>query len=116
MLTQTFIPARRFAAHATLAILASLPLASFAMDATSATGHPGEQDHMHHHGMKMTGNADYDFAMMMKKHHEQGVKMAQDELNKGKDPEVRAAAQKIIDSQKKEIADFEKWLTAHPQK
>lgn len=75
-------------------------------------------DHMdmNHKHMKMTGNQDYDFAMMMKMHHEKGVKMAQKELDKGKDPEMRAAAQKIIDAQKKEIADFDKWLADHPQK
>lgn len=89
-------------------------------DATSsmAPGKGMSMDHMDmdHKQMKMTGDQDYDFAMMMKMHHEKGIKMAQKELDKGKDPEMRAAAQKIIDAQKKEIADFEKWLTEHPQK
>lgn len=89
-------------------------------DATSsmASGKDMSMDHMDmdHKQMKMTGNQDYDFAMMMKMHHEKGVKMAQKELDKGKDPEMRAAAQKIIDAQKKEIADFDKWLADHPQK
>ena len=88
-------------------------------DATSsmASGKDMSMDHMDmdHKQMKMTGNQDYDFAMMMKMHHEKGVKMAQKELDKGKDPEMRAAAQKIIDAQKKEIADFDKWLAEHPQ-
>jgi len=89
-------------------------------DATSsmASGKDMSMDHMDmdHQHMKMTGNQDYDFAMMMKMHHEKGIKMAQKELDKGKDPEMRAAAQKIIDAQKKEIADFDKWLAEHPQK
>lgn len=89
-------------------------------DATSsmASGKDMSMNHMDmdHQHMKMTGNQDYDFAMMMKMHHEKGVKMAQKEIDKGKDPEMRAAAQKIIDAQKKEIADFEKWLADHPQK
>lgn len=89
-------------------------------DATSsmASGKDMSMDHMDmdHKQMKMSGNQDYDFAMMMKMHHEKGIKMAQKELDKGKDPEMRAAAQKIIDAQKKEIADFDKWLAEHPQK
>lgn len=89
-------------------------------DATSsmASGKDMSMDHMgmDHQHMKMTGNQDYDFAMMMKMHHEKGVKMAQKELDKGKDPEMRAAAQKIIDAQKKEIVEFDKWLAEHPQK
>lgn len=75
-------------------------------------------DHMNvnHKQMKMTGNEDYDFAMMMRMHHEKGIKMAEKELDRGKDPELRAAAQKIIDTQKKEVADFDEWLAEHPQK
>lgn len=71
---------------------------------------------MGHHGMKMTGDVDYDFALMMRMHHEKGVKMAQKELDKGKDPDMRAAAKKIVEAQKKEIAEFDKWLAEHPQK
>ncbi len=84
-------------------------------DATSSMA-SGKDISMDHKQMKMTGNQDYDFAMMMKMHHEKGVKMAQKELDKGKDPEMRVAAQKIIDAQKKEIADFDKWLADHVRK
>lgn len=66
--------------------------------------------------MTMTGDQDYDFAIMMRMHHLQGVKMAQKEIDKGKDPDMRTAAKKIVDAQKKEIAEFDKWLAAHPQK
>lgn len=75
-----------------------------------------KKDRSEHHKMEMTGDADYDFATMMKKHHEKGVKMAQDELDNGKDPEMRAAAKKILDNQKKEIAQFDRWIKAHPPK
>ena len=81
-------------------------------DKTMQMGHMGmDQKHM-----KMTGDQDYDFAKMMLMHHEQGVKMAQKELDKGKDPDMRAAAKKIVEAQKKEIAEFEKWLAEHPRK
>ena len=60
--------------------------------------------------MPMSGDADKDFAMMMKMHHQQGVEMAQMELANGKSPEMKAMAKNIISAQKKEIAAFDKWL------
>lgn len=38
---------------------------------------------------------------MMLIHHEKGIKMAQKELGKGKDLDMRAAAKKIVESQTK---------------
>jgi hypothetical protein len=64
-------------------------------------------------GMKMSGNMDHDFATMMRLHHEHGIKMAQMELQHGKDPKMREMAQKIIDSKKKEMAEFDDWLKAN---
>lgn len=61
--------------------------------------------------MKMTGDADRDFAMMMKIHHEGAVKMARIELQHGKDPKMRAMAKDIIAAQKKEITEFNQWLS-----
>lgn len=116
MLTMKITPALTLLKRTTLIALVSLPLTAFAVDNSSTASRPDDKDHAHHHDMKMTGNADYDFAMMMKKHHEKGLKMAQDELDKGKDPDMRAAATKIIETQKKEIEEFEKWMAAHPQK
>ena len=63
--------------------------------------------------MKMTGDTDKDFAMMMKMHHEQALPMAKAELQHGKSAELKAMASKIIDAQKSEIAQFEKWLKNH---
>lgn len=60
--------------------------------------------------MKMTGDADVDFAMMMRMHHMGGIKMAEHELTHGKDQRMKDMAQKIIDAQKKEIAEFEQFL------
>jgi uncharacterized protein (DUF305 family) len=65
--------------------------------------------------MKMSGNVDYDFAMMMRMHHEGALQMAQAELDNGKDLTMRRTAKKIIAAQKKEIAEFDRWLAAHPQ-
>lgn len=64
--------------------------------------------------MKMTGNVDMDFAMMMVTHHQGAIEMAEAELKNGKDPRMLKAAKKIILEQKKEIAMFEAWMKAHP--
>jgi len=66
--------------------------------------------------MQMTGNADVDFAMMMRIHHLGAIDMAQAELKNGKAPEMRKLAQNIIAAQKKEIAQLDKFLdkNGHP--
>lgn len=60
--------------------------------------------------MQMSGDMDKDFAMMMKMHHQQALDMAQIEIAHGKSPEMKAMAKKIVAAQKKEIAQFDKWL------
>jgi uncharacterized protein (DUF305 family) len=64
-------------------------------------------------GMQPSGDTDKDFAMMMRMHHQSAVEMAQLELKEGKSPELKSMARKIIQSQKKEIAQFDKWLALH---
>ena len=65
--------------------------------------------------MKMTGNADVDFAMMMRMHHQGAIDMAQSELRDGKAPEMRKMAKDIIAAQKKEITQLEKFLAKNGQ-
>ena len=60
--------------------------------------------------MPMSGDTDKDFAMMMKMHHQQALNMAEMELANGKSPDMKAMAKRIISAQKKEIAQFDKWL------
>ena len=55
--------------------------------------------------MPMSGDADQDFAMMMKKHHQMALDMAEVELRNGKDGKMRQMAKNIIASQTKEIKD-----------
>ena len=64
--------------------------------------------------MKPSGDVDRDFAMMMRQHHQGGVRMAEFELKYGKDSKMREMAQKIMASQKKEIAEFDEWMKANP--
>ena len=65
--------------------------------------------------MKMTGNTDVDFAMMMRIHHLGAIDMAQAELRDGKDPQMKKMATAIIAAQKKEIAQFDKFLARNGQ-
>jgi uncharacterized protein (DUF305 family) len=65
--------------------------------------------------MKMTGNADVDFAMMMRVHHQGAIDMAQAELRDGKDAQMRKLATNIIAAQKKEIAQLDKFLAKNGQ-
>ena len=65
--------------------------------------------------MKMTGNADVDFAMMMRVHHQGAIEMAEAELRDGKDAQMRKLAKNIIAAQKKEIAQLDKFLTKNGQ-
>ncbi|MDO8455339.1 MAG: DUF305 domain-containing protein [Burkholderiaceae bacterium] len=60
--------------------------------------------------MQSTGDTDKDFASMMKVHHQQALDMAEMELMHGKSAELKAMAKKIISGQKKEIAQFDRWL------
>ncbi len=60
--------------------------------------------------MKMTGNTDKDFVMMMVMHHETAMGMAKTEISKGKNAELKKMAQKIVEDQSKEIDEFRNWL------
>ena len=62
--------------------------------------------------MQMSGDTDKDFAMMMKIHHQGAVDMARMELSHGKSPAMKFMAKKIIVAQKKEIAEFDRWLAS----
>lgn len=61
--------------------------------------------------MKMSGDVDKDFAVMMKMHHQQALDMAQVEIDHGKSPEMKSMAKKIVSAQKKEIVEFDTWLS-----
>ena len=60
--------------------------------------------------MQMSGDTEKDFALMMKMHHQQALDMAEMQLVLGNSPELKTMASKIISGQKKEIAQFDRWL------
>ena len=51
--------------------------------------------------------------MMMKMHHQGAITMAESELKMGKEPAMKKMAKDIIAAQKKEIAQFDKFLAKH---
>ena len=62
--------------------------------------------------MKFTGDADLDFMIHMRSHHQGAVDMAKVVLANGKDAEVKKLAQDIVTSQEKEIGTINVWLKA----
>jgi uncharacterized protein (DUF305 family) len=59
--------------------------------------------------MKMTGDADHDFAMMMAEHHQGAIDAAQIVIKSGKDAKIKSLAKSILDKQPQE----QKELRAH---
>lgn len=56
---------------------------------------------------------DVAFVKGMIPHHEGAIKMAQIELQYGKDGNIKKLAEKIIKAQKNEIVYMRKWLATH---
>jgi uncharacterized protein (DUF305 family) len=63
-------------------------------------------------GMTMSGNANKDYVMLMLAHHQNAVKLSQDEVSHGHHAELKKMAKKMIEDDKKEIEAFEKWLSS----
>ena len=65
-----------------------------------------------HQGMAIdfTGDTDTDFILAMIPHHRSAVDMARAELAHGQDPEVRALAKKILDTQSAELTQMRAWF------
>ncbi len=64
----------------------------------------------------LTGNPDADFVTMMIPHHQSAVDMAKVELQYGKDEQLRRLAQRIVDSQTKEIDRMRRWQARRGRK
>ncbi|WP_422345904.1 CopM family metallochaperone [Parasphingorhabdus sp.] len=65
---------------------------------------------MHDNMAKVHSDPDIAFMQGMIAHHEGALEMAEIVLKHGKDPETKALAQQIIDSQRKEIEQMREWL------
>lgn len=62
------------------------------------------------HAQPMKGNADFDFATMLRTHHQGAIDMAKVEVQQGKDAAMKQMAQKIIDAQTKEVAQLDQLI------
>lgn len=62
------------------------------------------------HSSQPTGDADYDFAMMMKHHHQSAIDMARIETDGGTDEQMKQIAQKILLEQQQENAQFDQFM------
>lgn len=61
-------------------------------------------------GMKPSADLDRDFVVMMRHQHKISVRLAEHELQHGKDPRARELAKKIAETQKKEMEELDAWL------
>jgi uncharacterized protein (DUF305 family) len=61
----------------------------------------------------MTKDADHDFAMMMKMHHQGAINMGNKELEEGDDATIKALAQTMITMQQAEIQELQAFLDTH---
>lgn len=64
--------------------------------------------------MRMTGDADRDWAMMMRRHHEAAIEMSRAHHGAGRDREIERMAQKTIEDQTREIRQLDEWMRNHP--
>jgi Ca2+-binding EF-hand superfamily protein len=94
-------------------------LCAMALGSAGASAHdpyPNSEGHDLPHGncaAMTTGNPDQDFALRMHHHHMMAAKLANDELARGTDPDLRAMAQANLAAHTAEQARLETWLTAH---
>jgi uncharacterized protein (DUF305 family) len=63
--------------------------------------------------MPSSGNPDNDFASMMKTHHLGAIEMAQVQVAQGSDAQLKQMAQKMIEDQQKDVAEFNQFVSGH---
>lgn len=59
--------------------------------------------------IKLTGNQDHDFIVLMIPHHEAAIQMSQVELKYGKDPRVKEVAEGVMKGQMKDVKHMKAW-------
>jgi uncharacterized protein (DUF305 family) len=60
------------------------------------------------------GNQDKAYAASARQHLSDATKLAEEQIAAGKDPQLSAIARRIVENNKKEMAEIDRWLAAHP--
>ena len=60
--------------------------------------------------IKLTGDVDRDFVLLMQAYQQTGVNVARIEAQGGKDPKMRELAARIVGAQERDVAQFREWL------
>ena len=81
-----------------------------ASDPASTAGYKAAMMKMMMGMPQFTGDADVDFMMQMKPHHQAAIDMAKIVIANGKDAETKKLAQEVVAAQEKEIATIDAWL------
>ena len=89
----------------------ALPALAEAQDASPSHGSDA-MGGMSMSEMPSTGDVDVDFVNGMIPHHEGAIAMAEEVLERGADPDVRALAERVIADQQAEIEWMQAWLAA----
>lgn len=63
--------------------------------------------------LKMSGDPDHDFAMMMRSHHQTALAMVQAYLPGAADGELKGMAQKMLTDQQQEIGEMDAFMADH---
>ena len=77
----------------------------------------GAMDQMHRemNGIEVTGDLDRDFVALMVPHHQSAIDMARVYLESGRNPQLRALAQHIVDEQQGEIKFMRSRVASAPK-
>lgn len=79
-------------------------------DSQATRGYKAAMSGMMENTPPYSGDADRDFMLQMRVHHQAAIEMARVELETGKNAEAKALAQQIVTSQQREIQVIDAWL------
>ena len=65
------------------------------------------------HSLTLTNDPDQDFALMMKRHHQAAIEMANLEITKGERESFKALARKIMEDARKDINELNTFLSGY---